>query len=230
MKKIGKLFPIFFVLLLTAKMAAGQRNEIGFSIGGLNYTGDVSPAYKILHTRPAGSLFYRLNISPVVSIRASLMAGGLYGNEKKSTNPVAAVRSAYFSTFISEVSVMAEYNFFNYRGKKEDRRVCPYLTGGLAMFNAERRKGNYQVNSQYIELAIPFGMGIKYKLNRQLNLGAEFVARKTTTDLIDGVNSQYLGTQETSNIFDNDWYYYGGFSLSYTFYKVICHKAHDFAE
>ncbi|HXA01978.1 MAG TPA: DUF6089 family protein, partial [Cytophagaceae bacterium] len=81
MKKIGKLFPIFFVLLLLAENSKGQKNEIGFSIGGLNYTGDISPAYNILHERPAGSLFYRLNLSPIVAIRASAMLGGLYGNE-----------------------------------------------------------------------------------------------------------------------------------------------------
>jgi hypothetical protein len=230
MKKIGKLLPIFFVLILIAENTQGQKNEIGFSIGGLNYTGEISPAYNILHTRPAGSLFYRLNISPIIAIRTSVMAGGLYGNEKNSKYPVAAVRSAYFNTFISEFTVMAEYNFFNYRSKKDDRRVCPYLVGGLGMFNAKKGKGNYSNRSEYIELSIPFGMGIKYKLSRVLNLGAEFVARKTATDQIDGLSSQYLGAQETANIFDKDWYYYGGFSLSYTFYKVVCHEAHEFAE
>jgi hypothetical protein len=229
MKKIGKLFPIFFVLILIAENTQGQKNEIGFSIGGLNYTGEVSPAYHVSHTRPAGSLFYRLNISPIIAVRASFMAGALYGNEKNSKNPVAAIRSAFFKSFISEFSLLAEYNFFNYRGKKDDRRVCPYLVGGLGMFRAERRKGNYRNGSEFVELAIPFGMGIKYKLSRNLNLGAEFVARKTATDQIDGISSQYLGAQETSNIFDKDWYYYAGFSLSYTFYKVVCAENDQFS-
>ena len=222
MKKIGKLFPIFFVLFLLAENSKGQKNEIGFSVGGLNYTGDVSPAYNILNYRPAGSIFYRLNFSPIVALRASIMGGGLYGNEKHSKNPVQAARGAFFTTSISEFSVMAEYNFFNYRGHKDDRRVCPYLVGGIGIFNSVRKQGNYRHGSEYIQLAIPLGIGVKYKLSRYLNLGAEFVARKTSSDQIDGVSSQYLGSHETSNIFDKDWYYYTGFSLSYTFYKVEC--------
>jgi hypothetical protein len=229
MKKIGKLFPIFFVLLLIAENSKGQKNEIGFSIGGLNYTGDVSPSYNILRERPAGSLFYRLNLSPIIALRAAVMDGNLYGDEKKSKNPVQAARGASFSTGITEFAVMAEYNFFNYRGRKDDRRVCPYLVGGIGIFNSERKQGNYRHGSQYVQMAIPFGMGVKYKLSRCLNLGAEFVARKTATDQIDGVSSVYLGKHETSNIFDNDWYYYAAFSLSYTFYKVICPDNSPFA-
>jgi hypothetical protein len=229
MKRIGKLFPIFFVLLLLAENSKGQKNEIGFSIGGLNYTGEVSPGFNVLHFRPAGSLFYRLNLSPIVAIRTSVMAGGLYGNEKNSKNPVQATRAAFFSTTISEFTLMVEYNFFNYRGRKEDRRLCPYLVGGIGIFNSERRKGNYSHTNEYMQLAIPFGMGLKYKLTRYLNLGGEFAARKTSSDQIDGISSQYIGTHETSNIFDKDWYYYAGFSLSYTFYKVVCAENDQFS-
>src|SRR4051812_29365759 len=100
MKKIGKLFPIFFVLLLLAENSKGQKNEIGFSVGGLNYTGEVSPRYNILRERPGGSIFYRLNFSPIVALRASIMGGALYGNEKNSKNPVQAIRGAFFNTTI----------------------------------------------------------------------------------------------------------------------------------
>jgi hypothetical protein len=157
------------------------------------------------------------------------MTGSLYGNEKNSRNPVQAARGAFFNTTINEFAIMAEYNFFNYRGRKDDRRVCPYLVGGIGIFNSLRKQGNYRHGNEYIELAIPFGMGVKYKLNRYLNLGAEFVARKTTTDQLDGISSQYLGIHETSNIFDKDWYYHTGFSLSYTFYKVVCAENDQFS-
>jgi Domain of unknown function (DUF6089) len=229
MKKIGKFFPIFFVLLLLAELSKGQKNEIGFSVGGLNYTGDISPSYNVFHYRPAGSLFYRLNFSPIVALRASGMIGGLYGNEKNSKNPVQAARGASFKSTVSEFSVMLEYNFFNYRGRKDDRRYSPYLTGGLGIFNSVSKAGNYRHGSEYIQLAIPFGVGMKYKLSRYLNLGAEFVARKTTSDQLDGVSSQYIGNHETSNLFDKDWYYYTGLSLSYTFYKVVCPDNSPFA-
>jgi hypothetical protein len=52
------------------------------------------------------------------------------------------------------------------------------------------------------------------------SLGFEFVARKTYTDQLDGISSYRVGTHETANIFDKDWYYYSGFTVGYTFYGV----------
>jgi hypothetical protein len=223
MRKIGNLFPIFFALLIISSTAKGQKNEIGFSLGGFNYTGELAPVFNVVNYRPAGSIFYRLNLSPVVALRASGHVGYAHANEKNSNRPVSAARGSYFTTFISEAALMAEYNFFNYRGRKEDRRLSPYLTGGIGVFNSDNRKANSNTdNNSYIVLCIPFGGGLKYKLSRQMNLGFEFVARKTFTDRIDGIGSLHLGQKETANIFDKDWYYYTGFTLSYTFYSVIC--------
>jgi hypothetical protein len=223
MKKIGNFFPIFFALLITINTAKGQKNEIGISLGAFNYTGELSPGYNVINYRPAGSFFYRLNISPVIALRASLHAGYVHANEENSSNPVSSLRGLYFTTFLNEVAVMAEYNFFNYRGRKEDRRLSPYLTGGIGVFNSQKRHGSSVVSkNDYVVICIPVGFGLKYKLSRQLNLGFEFVARKTYTDRLDGVSSSHVGPHETANLFDKDWYYYTGITLSYTFYGVKC--------
>jgi hypothetical protein len=222
MKKIGNQFPIFFALLIIFSSAKGQKNEVGFSIGGFNYTGEVSPNYNVLNYRPAGSLFYRLNFSPVVALRASIHFGYIHADEKKSSMPVSSARAAAFTTFISEAALMAEYNFFNYRGRKDDRRLSPYLTAGIGFFNSKKKKATNTSTNEYIVMCIPVGIGLKYKLSRQMNLGFEFVARKTYTDQIDGISSSFLGKHETANIFDKDWYYYIGATLSYTFYGVKC--------
>jgi hypothetical protein len=222
MKKIGNWFPIFFALLILCSTAKGQKNEVGVSIGGFNYTGEVSPNYNVLNYRPAGSFFYRLNCSPVVSLRFSIHGGYIHANEKNSDQPVSKARAAAFTTFISEAAFMAEYNFFNYRGRKEDRRLSPYLTAGIGIFNSKKKKATNVSTNEYIVVAIPFGGGIKYKLSRQMNLGVEFVARKTYTDRLDGISSDFVGKHETGNIFDKDWYYYTGATLSYTFYGVKC--------
>ena len=41
----------------------GQLTEIGFQIGAMNYTGDLSSGYSIKNHRPAASVFLRNNIS-----------------------------------------------------------------------------------------------------------------------------------------------------------------------
>lgn len=42
-----------------------------------------------------------------------------------------------------------------------------------------------------LQLAIPFGIGFKYGINRELSIGIELGARKTFTDYIDDVSSTY---------------------------------------
>ncbi|WP_262923007.1 DUF6089 family protein [Hymenobacter cellulosilyticus] len=51
------------------------------------------------------------------------------------------------------------------------------------------------------------------------NLGLEAGARKAFTDELD-----HLGTQNPLlvNTHDQDWYFYNGLSISYTFYKINC--------
>ena len=52
-----------------------QRSEFGFGAGAFNYTGDLVRNYNILNSKPAGTVFYRNNISKVVSFRTSLTGG-----------------------------------------------------------------------------------------------------------------------------------------------------------
>lgn len=225
MKKIGKhIFPIFFVLLIFPYASKGQKNiagaglhEFGAGIGALNYTGDISPGFNVKFFRPAGMVFYRYNISPVVSFRAAFLIGNLHADESKLQDPIPGARKASFSSQLTEFALTTEYNFFNYRPKKEVYRFSPYLTAGLAAYNSKLSGG--------AQLAVPMGLGLKYRLNKRINLGLELVARKTFTDKIDGVDSSYiLGVHQTANPNSKDWYYYAGFSLSWTAYSVICPK------
>jgi hypothetical protein len=67
--------------------------------------------------------------------------------------------------------------------------------------------------------SIPAGAGLKYALSEHLNLGLEVGVRKAFTDQLD-----HLGDQDPLlvNPHDQDWYYYSGVNLSYTFYKIPC--------
>jgi len=42
------------------------------------------------------------------------------------------------------------------------------------------------------QLSLPFGVGLKYKVNDALNIGIEFSQRKTFTDYIDDVSSHFV--------------------------------------
>jgi hypothetical protein len=225
MKKIRKhMFPIFFALLIFPNLSEGQKNiagagihELGVGIGALNYTGELSPGFNFTFFRPGGMLFYRYNISPVVSLRVSFLTGNLFANESKLKEPIAQARNKNFSSEIVELGAAVEYNFFNYRPKKEQYRYTPYLTAGLAAFTSQLAGG----------VVLPMGIGFKYRVNRRINLGLELVARKTFTDKVDGLDSAMVGVHQTANVNDKDWYYYAGFSISWTSYSVVCPEGYN---
>ena len=47
-----------------------------------------------------------------------------------------------------------------------------------------------------ISLAIPFGAGVKFKLNERINFSVDVLARKTFTDYIDDVSTNYVAFDE----------------------------------
>ena len=230
-KKTGKTFlPVFLFLILTVPvLSIAQIHEFGLGLGGFNYTGDINPRYNFLNYKPGGMLFYRYNSANcVTSFRLGFSAGQLSGSESKSKEYVASIRNASFKSSVTELSLMGEYNFFNYRHKKQLTKFSPYLTGGLALFtdgspaSTSNSTPETSKNGGGIGVAIPFGLGVKFILNRNWNLGTEFVARKTFTDYIDGISNGEIGTRSTGNPLDTDWYFYTGVSLSYTIFKVKC--------
>ena len=228
-RKIGKLaFPIFFVFwgLTSAK---GQKHEIGLGVGVLNYSGDLAPVPNVAMSRPGIMGYYRFNASPVVSLRASVMFGYLAGKDSnKDNDPIAKTRQAEFSATINQLAGTFEYNFYDYKYTgRRGHRFTPYFTAGISFFNFEHQKltTTDKVDDRYaFQFAIPFGLGIKYRIKSRLNFNAEFLANKTFTDYLDGVSSYPTGspsnTKYLSNPLTTDWFYYLGVSLSYTFYKI----------
>ncbi|MFM7855936.1 MAG: hypothetical protein ACKO96_29445, partial [Flammeovirgaceae bacterium] len=64
-----------FVGCLSVSAQISQRSEIGGGLGVFNYTGDLVRTYDLSTSRPAATLFYRSNISRVVSFKTALTAG-----------------------------------------------------------------------------------------------------------------------------------------------------------
>ena len=128
-----------------------------------------------------------------------------------------------------ELAGVVEYNFLDYHQRRDQHRVhlSPYLFAGLAGFYANTTTESENVALQpdfnrkgsRVSLAIPAGVGLKVALSEHINLGAEAGVRKTFTDQLD-----HLGDQDPLlvNRHDQDWYYYNGISISYTFYKILC--------
>jgi hypothetical protein len=214
---------LFLFLVVQTTTLLAQRSELGFGLGTFNYTGDLAQRYNFLNSKPAATVFYRANMSKVVSFRAALTGGKVGASDARSDDAFADRRNASFNVFLIEASGVIEYHFLNWRDDKHILRYSPYLFGGLALFGLS---GNNDKPVQYsnVQGAVPFGVGIKYILNPKWYLALEFGARKTFFDYLDNVSvgDRKLKNYQYGNPFDNDAYYYLGLSVTRTFYEIPC--------
>ena len=223
------------VLLRATPALAQHTSELGLGVGVTNYRGEVSPQLQWQNSRPAATIFYRRDISSPVTLRAAFMAGSLRATDGNVTGvnggvaPLPGYRQVSLTGSVVELSGVMEYNFLDYHLRKERNRVhaTPYLFIGLAGFyaNTTVRSENGGLQNDFnrqgtkASIAVPAGAGVKVALSAHINLGAEMGVRKTFTDQLD-----HLGDQDPLlvNPHDQDWYYYTGLSVSYTFYQILC--------
>ena len=216
--------------------AAQYTSEVGIGLGGLVYKGELSPSYQFKNNRPAITAFYRRDISAPVTLRGALLAGllraddGSVNDKNGRIAPLPAYRQANVKGNLYEVSAVLEYNFFDYHYRKAKVHFTPYVFVGVAGFlaNTTTATNNAALPSLNKEgavlgLAVPAGFGFKYALSARWNLGLEVGARKVFSDQLDHVDGKTGGqTDLVGNPHDQDWYFFNGFSISYTFYKIDC--------
>lgn len=235
-------YPAVYRALLVCSLQAGSAffcasafaqhtSEVGIGLGATNYKGEVSPQYQFQNNRPAFTAFYRRDVSVPITLRGAFTAGLLRADDGNVNGanggvpPLQAYRQANTKGNLLEASVVVEYNFMDYHYRTDKIHFTPYLFAGVAGFRASTTTvsttlgGAYNREGDFLGFAVPVGLGFKYALSEFINLGLEFGARKAFTDQIDHLSDQ---SPLLVNSHDQDWYYYNGFSLSYTFYKIRC--------
>ena len=228
-KTLFRVLVLLVVLFLQqtdakAQQILGHRSEIGFGLGTFNYTGDLVRTYNLASSKPAGTVFYRSNISNVISLRTSITAGKIGASD--AANPIdafATKRAASFDRFLFEVAGTFEYHFLDWRDSKRRLRFTPYLFAGAGLFGFS---GVEQKATEYsnIQMAIPFGGGMKYVLNPKYYIAFEFGIRKTFFDYLDNVSegNPSIKNYQYGNSFDYDNYFFTAITLTYTFYDIPC--------
>lgn len=221
-RSLRNLLSIVTLSLVLVGTAAAQSSEVGFGLGTFNYTGDLVKFYNFKYSKPAGTVFYRANLSKVVSFRAAVTAG-LIGASDDGADAFADQRKASFKHFLFEGSTVMEYHFLNWRDSKRFIRLTPYLFGGVALFGFSGDVDRSQAYST-VQMAIPFGGGVKYILNPKWYLALEFGMRKTFFDYLDNISGGDFRNKnyQYGNDSNNDHYYFLGFSITRTFYTIPC--------
>lgn len=222
--KITFLLLLFWLRGTNAQQMLSQRSEVGFGLGVFNYTGDLVRTYNLATSKPAATVFYRSNISQVVSLRTSITGGKIAANDmRKPIDAFAAKRAASFDLFLLEGAATFEYHFLNWKDDKRRLRFTPYLFAGAALFGIS---GVQQKNAEYsnVQMAIPFGGGMKYVINPKYYIAFEVGIRKTFFDYLDNISGEdpAFKNYKYGNVFDTDNYFFTGITLTYTFYDIPC--------
>jgi opacity protein-like surface antigen len=205
------------MLLASPVMAQNELQyvgELGFSVGGAQYFGDLNTRGALNTIKPTVGIFYRKYLNDYVGVRAHLRYSQLGYSDVYSKNEFERRRNLSFNTHVVELDLQGDFNFFRFEPGSLNYRFSPYFTGGLGLFhfdpyayldgkkyNLQPLRTEGQGSAQYpdrkpyglISYSFLLGGGFKYNLSRSVNLGLEVLYRFTGTDYLDDVSKTYAG-------------------------------------
>ncbi|MCB0371815.1 MAG: hypothetical protein KDD31_02265 [Muricauda sp.] len=219
---------VLAVFLCCVIKVSAQTYEIGLFAGGANMVGDVGRTNYILPSGPAFGGIFKWNKGKRYAWRGSVIYGQVTADDTKSHMQSRQQRGYIVDNSILEFSGGLEINFVEYNLHKLGPAFTPYLYTGFTYF---RYDFNYfdalqvqDINQKDGSFAIPMTVGAKCRLSQFLILGAEIGARYTFTDNLDASNPQGSNYEQFrfGNILSDDWYFFTGFTLTYTFGRKPC--------
>ena len=195
-----------------------QYNSVGFSLNAMNYFGDITPetnftSLRLGATRVGAGVSLTRRLFPRVSARLGLSYGRTSGDDSQAADQNGADsrfrynRNMNFRNDLIEASGVVIVDLIENRNnylKRPD--FVPYVFAGVAGFYSNPQgldaSGNY-VDLQPLktegqataygktQFSIPFGGGIRYRINRNFDASLEIGWRKTFTDYIDDAGGKY---------------------------------------
>lgn len=216
---IGRMVIITMMIFLASTKVGAQedyRFDFGAGLGMTGYLGDANTANLYQNPSWDAELFLRYIFNPRIAIKTNFYAGGLRGNSEQMTNVFPDGKNFKFSTTFFELGELFEFNFFEFgigERYRKLKRISPYITAGLSatLWTVDK--------SVFAGLTIPMGIGVKYKVNKRLNLGLEFLMKKVFSDRLDGKDLEDPYTIKSSFAKNTDWYSTLTFTISYEFSK-----------
>lgn len=225
------------ILLLMSTMfsiASAQSLELGGFAGVDYYNGDLNPAVPYNKIKPVYGFMARYSKGTRWAFRTNFTTGVLASDGKYAR--VDVVNDQSFEKVLSDLSIVAEFNFFDYFTGSQKDYVTPYIFGGISMFGHDT--SSFVQSLTFTNLSLPFGVGVKYSLTKKLGITVEWKMHKAFADDID--NTITLKSLASGNpdiglsgiAYDdpntNDWYSFTGITLTYKFNLEKKHKCNTF--
>lgn len=216
---------LFIVFVSFSSVLMGQLYEIGVTVGGSNFIGDVGRTNYVYPNQVAGNVFFKYNYNPRIALKATYSHLPIKGDDSEADTDFKQNRNFNFTNVINELAVGFEFNFYEYDVYSEDKSWTPYISIEFAAFNYQTVQSEVQpgefIYTDNTSFTAPIGVGFKSRLFGKFAFSVETKFRYTfeddldySTDRIASLNFEGTG---------NDWYVFTGFSLIYTFGRQPCY-------
>ena len=205
-----KLLPTLVAAILFASTSLSQGLGFELFTGLTNYQGDLRQRFFTLQgSRPAFGLGVTYDLNSHFTLRVAAKTGTLGADDRLNKDSAIYFRNLSFQTRLTDIEGVLMCRVFS-----DDRtRINMYGYVGVAAF----RFNPYTIDQfgiqRYLqplgtegqglagypqaelyglnELAIPMGFALQYRLTPTISVAWEFAFRKTFTDYIDDVSTDY---------------------------------------
>ena len=190
-----------------------DHHEFGITLGISNYYGDLQPKlFPSYGYMPMAGIVYKYFVNPHLGFRFGASFTRLTAADSLSTIPANVDRNLSFTTNLFEIHSVMELNLWPIEILKN--KVTPYIFGGISAFYfnpyANDSNGNktflrplstegqglpmYPDRKPYslVNIAFPFGGGMKFFIGKSFFVTAEMGFRYTNTEYLDDVSKSYV--------------------------------------
>ncbi|MCX6281804.1 MAG: DUF6089 family protein [Bacteroidetes bacterium] len=198
---------------LSGSNLPAQSLEAGLYGGGCYYLGDLNPGKHFMNYNIAYGVMLRYVIDDRWAVKLSAYRGKVKGNASQSN--FMPERDLSFSSPVTDISAVAEFNFFDFYVGSRKNWITPYIYAGFSFFMFNPQNGGVDLQSIGTEgqlvgyegrtpykkysFGIPFGIGVKVSLARRVGLAVFWEMHKTFTDYLDDVSKTYYLDGSTIN-------------------------------
>ena len=208
---VKQVLVVFSLGLLMSVPAKSQQFAVDLFAGTSNYQGDMmDKRYSMQNSKLVLGFGASYILNGHVRIRGLLSLAKVAANDKYASDPALIVRNLNFTSSVTEFSATLNYDFLDL----DYHKFTPYIFGGLAVFHFNpytydstagkvflkplstegQGMSGYPDRKPYglTQLAIPFGGGIRFRVNDDIAIAWEIGLRKTNTDYLDDLSTNYV--------------------------------------
>ncbi len=261
--------PLILLFCFSGYLAVSQSSEVGLLLGTATYKGELNNSlFNPKLIKPAAGVLYRKNINSHWAHRLGVSYGRVYADDALSDDEYRKRRNLSFRSSIWDFHYYLEFNFLPYQIANKNTFFAPFVFAGLNgyIFNPQAEYNGQWYNLQplgtegqgtsaysdrkkynRLQVAIPFGGGVKFRISRRFGLTVEAAAHRLFTDYLDDVSTTYADKdlletasgeisailsdrsldgqalnntdRQRGNASDNDWYMFTGITINYSLSK-----------